>query len=203
MATTDSKALTAPLSQSDLARVLDAIQSGDDSQNARLIKAAVERLTTPSINDIWHDNQASISHWVLLLNGINNADEHRLASELLVWQGCFAGPDARVRCIQTSERNMFAFSSRHFGVTSPPVLFISGDLLFTRNLKIDTALLARLAEKENGLQRFFTKIHTAFLHGQSVEDIATELATDQFWHAMKIIYKETKGLFSIQIKAGP
>lgn len=202
MASTNNKALTTSLSSSDLARVLEAISCGDDSDNASLIRAAIESLVSPTINDIWHDNAASISHWVLLLNGINNSDEHRLASELLIWQECFAGPDARARCIQTSERTMFTFSSRYFGVTSPPVLFISGDPLFTRYLKIDAALVSRLAEKENGLQQFFTKIHTAFLHGQSVEEIGVDLATDQFWHAMKIIYKETKGLFSIQIKAG-
>ena len=201
MSDSNKKELARSLSASDLTQLLKAMRLDGSPENARLVRAAIDQLISPTIHDIWHDEGVAISHWVLLLNGINSSEEHRLASELCLWRGCFAGPDARVRCIQSSERAIFAFTSKMFSVTAPPALLVGDDPLFTRYLKIDGGLLSRLTEHENGLHRFLTKVHTALLHGQSIEDLATQLATEQFWRAMKILYAETKGLFSIQIKA--
>jgi hypothetical protein len=180
-------------------RLLEDLQSGDIEKNRQLVAQINEAFSKPTIDNIWHADRAAVSHWLLLLNGINNADEQRLAQGLLFWREFFGGPDARIRCVQSSERDCFRFASAYFQVTSPPALIVSDDPRFTRGLKIDGPLLAKLGETDGALQRFLTKIHTQILQQRSIEEIERELTTEKFWNTVKVVYKETKGFFSIQI----
>ncbi len=160
------------------------------------------RVSSPTIADIWIDESGAVSHWLLLLNGIPSPEERVIASDLLLWQHCVAGPDAQARVLPSSERELFGYASQRFRVTAPPVLLVSGDPLFSQYLRVDAALLARLSTPADGLQKFIGTIHWELMNGCSIEVLAANLAKEEFWNTMKVMFKEAKGLFSIEITNG-
>jgi hypothetical protein len=181
---------------------IDEIEQAVQSRDLRIIKKTVDRVFSPDIQDIWHETGGESSHWILLLNGIDDADERQLVSELLIWQHCNSGPDARVRCLQSSEREEFDVVTRHFGVTAPPVLAISNSGFLQPFITVNSELLVHLLRQDNGIRRFLTKVHISLMHNRTLEALKAEIYTAEFWQALKIGFKEVKSLLSIKIGLG-
>jgi hypothetical protein len=190
------------ISQKSAQRIVDFLEAN----NSALAKEVLDELrqnASITISTVWHSESEVMSHWLLLIDGVNHKEEEELAKTLLFWREFYAGPLSRARCVQSSERDAFAYCSKLFSVTSPPVLLVSDHPQFGRWLKFDGQLLSHLMAGEGGLQKFLTRVHTEILHGRSLTDINNDLLTEKFWRGVKIVYKEVKGLISIQLNADP
>ena len=134
----------------------------DDTQTAlqEYIRQSVQELTNPKIEDIWFNHDSSISYWLLMINGVDNKDEAKMASELLFWKEFQAGDDANIRCIQSSDRRINKFCVEHFNVLNPPVLLFSTEPTFKNTIKIDSGLLTELIKDNNKLRKFVSKVDT-------------------------------------------
>jgi hypothetical protein len=90
-----------------IGRLIDDLRLAEGSANANLVALLTEKFAPLSVDRVWHDEHAAITHWLLLLNGVNHADEQKLAESLLFWREFNGASNARVRCIQSSEHQLF------------------------------------------------------------------------------------------------
>lgn len=155
----------------------------------------------PTINDIWYSNENAISYWLLVINGIDNSTEAKIAKDLLFWRECFVGDDAQVRCIHSPDKEINKFCTKYFKIDSAPTLIFSRDKNFTDTIKIGSGLIAELAKGENSFRDFVSEIHREVIMGKSINQINKNLKSDKFWNKMKLVYGEVKSFVTVNIKS--
>ncbi len=134
-------------------------------------------------------------------NGVNDPEEAKLAHVLLFWREFFAGPDARVRCVQSSERELFNYTCKTFKLKSLPSVIVSDDPEFGEFITLDTDLLYRMLDNEHRLQQLVNRIHTELALGRGLNQLEKQLKSQEFWRTVRTVVSEAKSLFSVQVKA--
>lgn len=192
------------LAKFNKSQLLDMLNHLDDDTKAlfqQYIDQSIKEILQGRIEDIWFNREGAISYWLLLIDGVDNKQESKMANELLFWNEFHAGGDARVRCIQSSDRIINKFCIKHFKIINPPVLIFSKDPLFTNHIMIKSELLSQLIKEENKLRNFINKIHSQISNGKSLKEINKEFSKVAFWNGLKVVYEEIKLFASISIKA--
>ncbi len=180
-----------------LLRILGA--GASNAGDVERLLEALQLLKKPQLEDIWFNHEASISYWLLIINGVDNKIETKMANEILFWKEFHAGGDANVRCVQSSDRELYKLCASSFSVVSPPSLIFSTDARFEQAIKVDSQLLHELIKENNSLRSFVGKVHSLIYNGHSIEDIRKQLLKESFWKGVKIVYQEMKSLISITL----
>lgn len=84
------------------------------------VRAALKAARPMEVLDLWDQQEVAITYWILLLTGVNQAEEVGIAKDLLAWQAFFAKDSARVLCVQSSERDAFRCCAGAFGARNFP-----------------------------------------------------------------------------------
>lgn len=187
---------------SQSSRVLKELLGRLSEAEAELLNSIVNHLRrerdNPDIRDVWFPSEDAQSFWILFLNGVDDSEEAALSKSLLFWREFYGGPISNVRCIPSSDRELFRFGSRFFNFSSAPILILSNDPLFEQYLQINAEALAELC-KRNAFQRFLTRLHTLIVRGETLSDINRRLRTEGFWRTVQIVYAEIKDFVTIHI----
>ena len=162
-------------------------------------REALNEASNLEIPDLWTQRPSPLTYWVLMLSGVNQADEVRVAQDLLTWQAFFAKQSAQVHCVQSSERDEFRLCSSSFDVADCPALILSDEPNMQRHIKIDPQLLFTLTSSEGTFQRFLTRLHTWVENGRTLEELDASLTSEKFWKLLKIAYTEVKGFTKLGI----
>lgn len=187
------------LSEDSLKLLAERIQNTGASDLGELVQGILLELSVLEIVDLWEPREAALTYWILLLSGVNQSDEMKIASDLLAWQAFFAKDSARILCVQSSERDAFRCCSSTFDVNDCPTLIMSDSPDMSSYLKVEPDLLRRLASSSGELQRFLTRLHALAENGRSLRQLSDLMAADAFWRGLKIFYNEVKGMVSIKL----
>ena len=194
----DSKAL-ARLPDSAWRRLASHLQVADKAEAAAVLAAIMQEVRPSGVVDLWEPREAALTYWVLMLTGVNQPDEMRLASDLLAWQAFFSKDSARVLCIQSSERDAFRCCSLTFDINECPTLVMSDTPDMKSYVKLSSPLLTALASSSGELQRFLTRLHALTENGRDLSQLQELMAAEAFWRGLKIVYKEMRSLISIKL----
>jgi hypothetical protein len=181
----------------ELAQMLSALRINDMQELKRRLRTSLQ----VEVADLWGKPEFARTHWILLINSVDDTMELELSSALLNWKHLTVKDSARLACIQTSDRQQFKFACSRFGISECPALVMSDSPLMEEFLKIDGELLLSLAQHKGGLLRFVNKLHTMIENGAPLAEVGQKLNQDQFWKGLKLVYKEVKSLFSISVSA--
>lgn len=151
--------------------------------------------------DLWERPEVAVSHWVLLMTGINQQDELEIARNLLSWKTFSAKDSARVLCLQGSERVGFKLCVNTFGVTDWPTLVFGDSPEMYSFLRVGPQLLRSFSACPGSFERFLTTIHVMAENGAAFRDIEKLLMKEHFWNGLKLIYDEIKSFFSFSVQA--
>ena len=193
-----SKALS-NFNDHELKLLLETLDSENRISIEKYIHSKIENALKPKISDIWFNYDVAESYWLLLINGVDNLDESRMANELLFWKEFHAKQYAVFRCIQSGDVSLNKFCTSHFSITNSPTLLFSTSPDFTEFIKLDGGLLNELIKTENKLRNFVNKIHNQIINGSTIQDINKDLNKEGFWKGLKIVYAEIKGLLTVNI----
>lgn len=186
-----------------LESILARVEAAERSALRDMIGALVDAAQRVDISDVWENGEGASSYWILFMSGVDQEDEMSYAKELLVWVGLFAKSSARAACIQSSDRKVFRYCTKHFGLKRWPTLVLSDRPDMSRFISIEGTLLATLAERRGGIRRLFTELHALIEAGQSFDEVSRTISTERFWKHLKVAYAEVKTLIAVSIKAGP
>lgn len=197
----DTPANLVPLSQK-LSAHLARLTQEERSALEQAFQAALEEAGNLQVVDLWDRQSPAITYWILLMSGVNQTDELKIAQDLLAWQAFFSKHSARVQCVQSSERHEFRLCSSEFDVADCPALILSDRPDMRSYIRLEAQLLFTLLAEDGGLQRFFTRIHAYIENGRTLSEIDAMLTSDKFWRTLRVAYKEVKGLvsFSVEMK---
>lgn len=187
------------LSEDSLKILAERIQTARGVDLGELVHGILLELSALEVVDLWEPREAALTYWILVLSGVNQSDEMKLASDLLTWQAFFAKDSARILCIQSSEREAFRCCSSTFDVHDCPTLIMSDSPDMSSYLRVEPDLLRRLASSPGELQRFLTRLHALAENGRSLRQLSDLMAADAFWRGLKIVYNEVKGMISIKL----
>ncbi|MEQ8280823.1 MAG: hypothetical protein RMA76_35600 [Deltaproteobacteria bacterium] len=165
----------------------------------RIVELAIDRSHLLEFADLWTRGESALTYWVLIMSGVNQADEFRIASELLIWQEFFCGRSARVTCLQPSDARFFPMATRHISELELPVLLIGDNPMMSEHLIVMGGLLERIGAEPGKVQRFASRIHTTIQGGGSMSDIASKMRKETFWSWTKIAYDELKSLLKVSV----
>lgn len=179
--------------------LLDRLQITAEADLVAAIEIVLLQARPIEVVDLWEQRQAALTYWVLLLTGVNQEDEMRIAKDLLAWQSFFSKDSARVLCIQSSEREQFHCCSRAFNIHNFPTLIFSDSPDMHTYIRVEPGLLTSLSEQPGGLQTFFAKIQSMVENGMTLQQVQDKMVAETFWRGIKVVYKEVKGLVSIQV----
>lgn len=166
------------------------------------IQDALKTARPAEVVNLWDRQEAAITYWILLLTGVNQDDEMRIARDLLTWQAFFAKDSARVLCVQSSERDAFRCCTKTFSVHNFPTLFLSDSPEMSSHIQIAPDLLLSLSERQGGLQQFFAKTHSVVETGKTLSEIQKAMYAETFWRGIGVVYGEIKDLLSISLSTG-
>jgi len=178
------------------------LQVDSDSELIAMLRSILEEARVRDIVDLWEPREAALTYWILLLTGVNQPDEMQVAKDLLSWQAFFSKDSARVLCVQSSERDSFRCCSAAFEVHDCPTLVMGDAPDMHSYLKIEADLLKSLIAKPGELQRLLAKLHALIQNGRSLQDLRELMAAESFWRGLKVVFKEVKGLISINLAPG-
>lgn len=179
---------------------LAGIQGEERHGIEELWQAALAEAQTVNFIDLWERRDLSFTYWVLLISGVNQAEEMEIASALLTWKHFFAKDAAMLLCIQSSERREFKCASAKFGAVDCPSLIISDSPEMDDFIELKSDLLFALQNSKGALQRFLTRIHQMMENGKPLDDVRASLWSEQFWTGIKVVYTEVKGLVGSSVK---
>lgn len=185
----------------NLAEHLARLAPEELSALERAFQAALNEAQNLTVVDLWDRPSPAITYWILLMSGVNQAEELHIAQDLLSWQAFFSKHSARVQCVQSSERAEFRTCSSEFDIADCPALVLSDRPDMKSFIRIEPQLLFNLRAEDGGLQRFFTRIHAYLENGRTLRDIDAMLASEKFWRTLRVAYKEVKGLVTLNIEA--
>jgi hypothetical protein len=171
----------------------------EQSALEKAFKAALSESQDIQLADLWDRESPAMTYWILLMSGVNQPDEMKIAQDLLSWQAFFSKHSARVQCVQSSERVEFRLCSSEFDIADCPALILSDRPDMKSYIRLEAQLLFTLLAENGGLQRFLTRVHAHLENGRTLQDIDGLLASDKFWRGLKVAYKEVKGLVSISV----
>jgi hypothetical protein len=191
--------LIAAVPDASLNLLAKRIEGKASAEIAELIRAVLVEVREVDVLDLWKPREAALTYWILMLTGINQAEEMRIATDLLSWQAFFAKDSARVVCLQSSERDAFRCCSARFDVHDCPTLIVSDRPDMVPHLKVQAGLLRTLAAQDGELQRFLSRLHALAENGRTLAQLRDLMAAESFWRGLKVLYKEVKGLVSISI----
>jgi TIR domain len=149
-----------------------------DDENAELvatITTAVQRMRPVEVVDLWEQEPSALTYWILLVTGVNQEDEVRVAKDLLAWHAFFSKNSARVLCIQSSDRESFQCCSRACGIYNFPTLIMSDRPDIQSFLKMEAPLLHDLVGRPGGLHSLFARMQSMVENGMALPDIHKEL----------------------------
>ncbi len=182
-----------------LEEIVTHLSAEEDAALRAAIQIAIQRTRPVEVIDLWEQQQVALTYWILLLTGVNQEDEMRIAKDLLAWQSFFAKDSARVLCVQSSEREAFRCCSRTFKVHNFPTLLLSDSPDMRTHIKIESGLLNSLSNQPGGLQSFFAKLQSMIENGMNLQQVQDKMTAETFWKGVQVVYKEIKSLISIQI----
>jgi hypothetical protein len=183
-----------------LSSYLAQLKSDDRALLEAVFRAALLEPRELDVLDLWEQQELPITYWILLMTGVNQEEEMKVAQTLLSWNTFFSKHSARVLCIQSSERNEFRCCSASFDVVNCPTLLFSDSPEMESFVKVEPELLFALSGQPGGLQRFLTKVHSMVENGESLVGIKNMLLTEKFWSTLKLVYQEVKGFISFSAK---
>jgi hypothetical protein len=190
---TESKSGSVP---EKLASYLAQLEPDESALLEAIFQTALLEPREIRVVDLWERKELPVTYWILLMSGVNRAEEMDIANTLLSWQTFFGKHSARVRCIQSSETNEFLCCFSHFGTADYPVLIFSDSPDMESYVKIEPELLFNLSSTEGNLQRFLITLHSRIATGGTLSEVRAKLLTEKFWSALKIAYGEAKGFIS-------
>jgi hypothetical protein len=182
-----------------LAAILDSRSVDDRLMIETLVRRALQEPQRIQTSDLWDRQEMSASYWLLVITGVHQEEEMKIARELLFWKAFVSRDSASVRCIQSSDRGEYRFCSSRFQTVNCPTLIFSDSPEMLEYLKIDSTLLFMLADQKNGIERFVNKIHSMIENGANLGDIQSGLHEERFWKNLKLVYSELKNVISIKI----
>jgi hypothetical protein len=182
-----------------LEAIIARLSVEEDVDLVAAIQIAIQHARPVEVIDLWEQRQVALTYWILLLTGVNQEDEMRVAKDLLAWQSFFAKDSARVLCVQSSERESFRCCSGSFSVHDFPTLIFSDSPDMKTFIKVEPRLLHSLSIQPGGLQNFFVKLQSMIENGMSLQQVQDKMIAESFWKGVQVVYKEIKGLISIQI----
>jgi hypothetical protein len=182
--------------------ILSHLEQYDEATVRSAVQNALEVSRPVEVVDLWKRQEAATTYWILLLTGVNQEDEMRVAKDLLTWQAFFAKDSARVLCVQSSERDAFRCCAKAFAVHNFPTLFLSDSPDMIDRIEIPPDLLLSLAERPGGLQQFLAKTHSVVETGKTMTDIRDDMYAEAFWRGIGVVYREIKDLLSITVSTG-
>jgi hypothetical protein len=144
------------------------------------------------ISDLWEQRELAMSYWLLLMTGVNQEEEIRIANALLLWKALLAKDGALVRCIQTSDRREFACCQSRFGPIDCPTLVISDSSNVESFVSVGPELLYELASSAGCLQRFLSRIHHSIETGASLRDVEAAIRGRTLWASLKLDFDTVK-----------
>lgn len=154
------------------------------------------------VADLWARHDVPLTYWVLLMTGVDQADEKSIAQELLSWHAFSAKASAKIQCIPSSDQEAFRLCSSMFGVVDFPTLILSNSADMESYVRLSPGLLFRLAEQDGALPRFFTKLQRILEMRDNIQDVKATLEAKAFWDGFQFAYKEIKEFFSISLQLG-
>lgn len=197
----DSKLVRAKGIPDKLALMLAQITSDDRDYLETLVRTALQLREKVDIADLWRKEELASTYWILLLTGIHQDEEIKVAQDLIFWKTFVAKDSALVRCVQNSERRDYRCCSSRFQIVNCPTLVFSDSPNMESFVKVDAGLLFALAAQPGNLQRFFTRLHSLAENGSALEEIQSALVSDRFWAALRIVYTDVKSLVSFSFGA--
>ena len=99
-------AKTPDLIQKAFEQILESLDPKERRELLHIVENEIQR----NVEDLWEVPEHARTHWILLLNGLDNEDERSLCTEILLWKHLSAKDLARVSCYQTSDRERFMFA---------------------------------------------------------------------------------------------
>lgn len=177
---------------------VDAHETSELGFDEDLVRAVLDRVANPSLEDELGTDGTAASYWVLLSSGVNQPQERTVAERLLLWHAFFARHDARVLCLQMSD-DAFADCARRFSVTRFPALVISNAPAFEHYVGLGPASLARLTQDPDDLQRFVHDVHMELLLRGSVAELERQFVQNEFKEYFRAGWNELKELVSVRI----
>lgn len=172
----------------------------DKTKELQYVIDIIKKQNSIETIDVWDDKIYSVSHWILLINAVNQNNDLKISSNLLTWKEFSSKETASVKCVQASDHREFNHCSATFSIDVFPALIIGDSPEMQNYLVIGNELLLKLSEDESKLQSIFQKIHLHLINGGNFDELRKEMKTDVFWGKMKLIYSEVKGFFSIKIQ---
>jgi hypothetical protein len=70
--------------------ILSHLEQYDEATVRSAVQNALEVSRPVEVVDLWKRQEAATTYWILLLTGVNQEDEMRVAKDLLTWQAFFA-----------------------------------------------------------------------------------------------------------------
>lgn len=182
--------------------IITHLEGYDEATVSNVVQAALRAAKPVEVMELWHRQEAAITYWILLLTGINQEDEMRVAQDLLTWQAFFSKDSARVLCVQSSERDAFRCCTKAFAAHNFPTLFVGDSPSMHSRIQIPSDLLLSLSERPGGLQQFFAKTHSVVEAGNTLDEIKNAMYAETFWKGIGVVYSEIKDLISITVNTG-
>jgi nucleotide-binding universal stress UspA family protein len=177
-------------SQSDVPEELPALLASLEAEERAKVEALFETALAAAqekrVVDFWDQPQLSVSHWVLMLSGINEEVEVRIADTLLRWKAFYVRDAAALLCVQSSERARFRCCSEVFAVEGFPTLVLGDSPEMKDYIRFEPQLILPLASQHGGLHRFLAHVHAYVENGKGLREVATQLSKRQFWRDLEL-----------------
>jgi len=151
------------------------------ADDRELLNRAVADIHRIEVADLWEQRDLAVSYWVLMTTGVNQADEMRVAAELLCWKHFFAKDTASVRCIQSSDQREAECCFCHFGNVDFPTLAVGDTLTMENFVLLGPAMLESLARKPGALHLLLSRVHQWLVNGMELRELDGRLRSPAVW----------------------
>jgi len=168
-------------------KILEMLTQNSSEFTEDVLLDLIEDYNQPSIENIWQDDNSSVSFWIVLINGINNPKEVNLVKDVLFWKEFFGRNLAKVSCLQSSDNRQFSFCLKQFNVQNCPAIIFSDDELFTEFIHLDSDFLTKLTDETDGVLTMCNRVHQQIINGNSLGSISKSIHSDAFWDLVEKI----------------
>jgi hypothetical protein len=168
---------------SDLLRNLEAEKR---AKVEALFETALGVARERRIIDLWEQPELASTYWILLISGINEQAEVRVAETLLKWKAFFAKDSTALLCVQSSDRDIFRCCSTTFKIRGYPTLLLGKSSDMLDYIKFDPQIVLTLAAHTGSLQRFLTTVQDIVENGGTLDEVSMLLREGRFWSDLQL-----------------
>jgi nucleotide-binding universal stress UspA family protein len=181
----------------ELSTLLATLEAKARAQVEALFETALNNASQlKRVVDFWDQPDLSVSFWALLVSGINDEVELRIADTILRWKGFYVRETASLICVQSSERSMFKCCANTFDLNRFPALVLGDSPEMIQYITFHGQLLTSLAALPGALHRFLTHVHSYLDNGKSLAYVAGQLGTPRFWSDLGLQISTTADAFT-------